>query len=379
MEKDKQKKKQLQKYVPLAFSLLVGAVCGILIMVHFNSAITGDKTSGEKLLSIVFLFGGMCFALLFHVLIHEVGHLVFGLLSGYRFSSFRIGNFMWIKENEHLKIKRLSIAGTGGQCLLVPPETADGKTPFALYHLGGSIANLVFALIFFALYLPLGNIIYLSTFLRMLSGFGFALALLNGIPMKLGLVNNDGHNALLFSKDRKALYSFCMQMRIVEQTSKGTRLKDMPEEWFSIPPIEEMKNSMSAALGVFACNRLMDNHLFDEADQLMEQLLGIDSLLGLYRNMLVCDRIYCELIGKNQKNILDIMLDNPQKKFMKSMKKFPSVLRTEHAYALIVETDSDKAARILATFEKVARTYPYSCDIESERELINIANLAVMK
>ena len=31
--------------------------------------------------------------------IHEAGHLVFGLLSGYQYCSFRIGSFMWIKQD----------------------------------------------------------------------------------------------------------------------------------------------------------------------------------------------------------------------------------------------------------------------------------------
>ena len=174
MEKDKQKKKQWHEYFAHAFSLLLGVVSGILIVGYIKPIATGEKTMVESLLSLVLLFAGICMALPLNILIHEAGHLVFGLLTGYRFSSFRIGNFMWIKENEHLKIKRLSISGTGGQCLLVPPETSDEKTPFVLYILGGSIANLVFALIFSTLYLLFRNIIYLSTFLLMLSGFGFA-------------------------------------------------------------------------------------------------------------------------------------------------------------------------------------------------------------
>ena len=108
----------------------------------------------------------------------------------------------------------------------------------------------------------------------------------------------------------------------------------------------------------------------------MEQLIGLDSLAGVHRNLLICDRIYCEIIGENRKNILDIMLDNPQKKFMKSMKKFPSVLRTEYAYELLTEKNVEKAKKTMLEFEKVARTYPYSCDVESERELMNIASLA---
>ncbi|MBP3888386.1 MAG: hypothetical protein J6F30_12205 [Cellulosilyticum sp.] len=41
-------------------------------------------------------------------MIHEGVHLVFGLLSGYRFSSFRIAGWMWIKKEGKLCFKKLS-------------------------------------------------------------------------------------------------------------------------------------------------------------------------------------------------------------------------------------------------------------------------------
>ncbi|MGN0027478.1 MAG: hypothetical protein ACI33I_10830 [Clostridium sp.] len=34
---------------------------------------------------------------------------------------------MFIKENDKLKLKKLSLAGTGGQCLMSPPEFIDGN------------------------------------------------------------------------------------------------------------------------------------------------------------------------------------------------------------------------------------------------------------
>lgn len=33
-----------------------------------------------------------------HIFLHEAGHLVFGLLSGYQFSSFRVGNAVLFKK-----------------------------------------------------------------------------------------------------------------------------------------------------------------------------------------------------------------------------------------------------------------------------------------
>ena len=67
------------------------------------------------------------------------------------------------------------------------------------------------------------------------------------------------------------------------------------------------------------------------------------------------------------------MLTKEQRKFMKAMKKYPSVLRTEYSLALLLEKNITKAERIKKEFEKVAKTYPYAHEINSERDLIKIA------
>lgn len=377
MRKAKQKKRQWKKPIKFIFSILlsmlIGASIGLLATRHLGVMFNGEKRNVELVILFILVFVEVCVALFLQIFIHETGHLVFGLLTGYRFLSFRIGSFMWVRENERLKVKRLSIAGTGGQCLLLPPESEDKKIPFVLYHLGGSIFNFVSGALFFILYMVFKNVIYLSSFLLLLSFLGIAFALLNAIPFKGDLVSNDGHNVGLCARDSNTLHAVCIQMKVVGELSQGIRLKDMPEEWFSFITLEEMQNAILAAVGVFAYNRLSDKHLFDEADRLAEQLLTLESLSGVHRNLLVCDRIYCELIGENRKDVLDVMRDKTQEKFMEAMKKFPSVLRTDYAYMLLVEKNKEKAEKIMQVFEKVARTYPYACEMESERELMNIA------
>ena len=61
-----------------------------------------------------------------------------------------------------------------------------------------------------------------------------------------------------------------------------------------------------------------------------------------------------------------------QKNFMKQMVNFPSVCRTQYAIEKLVNKDDKKAQKCLDTFEKIAKTYPYQGDIESEKELIEL-------
>ena len=91
---------------------------------------------------------------------------------------------------------------------------------------------------------------------------------------------------------------------------------------------------------------------------------------------MVCDRIYVELIRENRPEVLEGLRTKDQVKFMKAMKKFPSVLRTEYAYALLAEKDPEKARKVMETFDKTASTYPNPNDIENERGLMETAREA---
>ncbi len=329
---------------------------------------------GIQLLSIAGLIILVYVAMFIQIIIHEAGHLVFGLISGYRFTSFRILSFMWLKEDGRLRFKRFNLAGTGGQCLMAPPDMKDGKIPVLLYNFGGSIMNIISAVIFFGVsFLFASRSIPRIAFL-VLAVIGLAYAIMNGLPLKLGAVNNDGRNALDMMHNDEAMRAFWIQMKANEMTSEGVRLKDMPAEWFEVPSDESMKNGIIATVGVFACNRLMDEHRFEEADELMKRLLSMETgMAGLYRGLLKLDRMYIELIGDNQPGVVEYFRTNDTLRIAKQMKNYPSILRAQYAYALLRYGDRVAAEDALSRFETVAKKYPYPSDIEAERELIEIA------
>lgn len=373
-QKQKKKKFPWQQGVVFLLYLLLGGACGVLMMRYLDSTHPDGGTFSQLILSILVMCLALYAAMFVQIVIHEAGHLVFGLLSGYRFTSFRVFSLMWIKEDGRLRLKRFSVAGTGGQCLMAPPDLVDGKIPVALYNLGGSLMNVIAGAVFLGLYFVTRGLPLVSLVSLMLALVGFVFALVNGIPMRMGTVDNDGYNAFSLGRDPDALRAFWVQMKVNDQISKGLRVKDMPGEWFTLPSDEGMKNSMIAAVGVFACNRLMDQHDFKAADEQMARLLALDSgMVGLHRSLLICDRIYCELIEENRREIVEELLTKEQKKFMKSMKTFCSVLRTQYALALLAEGDVAKAGEIKARFEKLAKSHPYPNDIQLERELMVLA------
>lgn len=374
MKKSKRLKERITQIGLIIFMMGIGALCGLSGVKYIDYLFEQEGSLGEIILSIGVLIVGVYVAQLLQTVIHEGGHLVFGLLTGYGFSSFRVLSFIWVKQNDRLAFKRMSLAGTAGQCLLTPPEMKDGKYPYVLYNLGGSLMNLISAALFGILAWVCREHILVVTFSIVMILIGAAFALTNGLPLCVGGVSNDGYNALSLGKSPEAMRSFWLQLKMNELMTEGMRLKDMPEEWFEVPSDESMKNAMTSVMGVFACNRLMDGQKFEEADALISRLLSLDSgIIGLYRSMMVNDQIYCELVGSRNLERLDALRSKSQKKFMKAMKTNPSILRTEYAYALLAGWDDAKNRKIREQFEKAVNNYPNIGEVKSERDLVAYA------
>lgn len=378
MKKTRKRSTAGQPWIAVLFSLLLGGCAGVLILNYMEYDPGELRAPGSALLLFALCLFSFYLAMLLQIILHEAGHLIFGLLTGYRFLSFRVFSLILVNEDGKLRFRRYSMAGTGGQCLMIPPRLQDGTMPVLLYNFGGAILNLLTAVLFIALSLLLPPSSFLRLFLRLLALAGIYGALTNGIPLHLGPVDNDGCNALTMLKSREAVRAFWAQLKMMELLSRDIRLQDMPKDWFLLPSEKELQtSSLSAAIGMMAANRLMDQHRFAEADALMERLLTMDSKLpGLYRGQLICDRIFVELIGPNRPEILEGFLSKEQQKLMKAMKTNLSVLRTAWALALLSEKDAAKAQKLAADFDRVAARYPYPCEVEGERELLQLARAA---
>ena len=350
--------------------MLTGAACGIVSMQSMTS-----PEHADSLLPLLLMIPFLLAAVVIQTIIHEGGHLLFGLMTGYRFISFRVFQFMWVMEGGKIRLRRMHLAGTAGQCLMSPPEMKNGTFPFRLYNYGGAILNLVSALLFLGLSFLCAPSSPLRVFLLYLAIIGTAFALLNGLPLPSGDVTNDGQNVQDMSRHPEAVRAFWISMKVNEALSKGMRTRDMPAEWFTVPSPDAMNSPLTAFLGALACSRLMDEEKFQEADALMERILSEASgLTGLHRGLMISDRIYLEAIGENRPEQLKAMRTKQQEKIMKSMASSPSVLRTEYACALLSDRNPEKAEQLRRQFEKAAAVYPFPQEIESERGLIAVAD-----
>ena len=87
--------KILSAVLTLAFVLLLG-------ILFFSALFSGFFTN----LDIAIVGLGLILSIFVSITVHEGGHLVFGLASGYKFSSFRIAGLMILKQDGKLVDRR---------------------------------------------------------------------------------------------------------------------------------------------------------------------------------------------------------------------------------------------------------------------------------
>ncbi len=366
----KQVVKQILSLLPF---MVAGGLVGNFGMDYLGTSAIGQAIMRRPALGIGALLLSLYLAFFIQVIAHEAGHMVFGLLTGYGFSSFRVGSLTWVKMDDRIRLKRLGLAGTGGQCLMTPPELKDGRYPVMLYNLGGSLMNLLLAGLCGLLLLLRPNP-YVAAFLAITALLGLLLGLLNGIPIKTKLVNNDGHNALMLTKDATARQVFWQVLAINEQQVKGLRLKEMPGDWFELPDEKQLQNGVTALAAITHCQRLLDEGQFQQADMQMARILQIKSgLVGLNRQLMQADRLYCLAIAGGGAEGAQAMMTKEYLRFVKAMKRYPAVLRTQYALALLCDKDQARAEQLLAAFDKQAQRHPNPAEIACERALIAIA------
>ena len=341
----------------MILGFLVGAAAGLLIagigLVCFTD-VTFPEFVG-KLLTVHFretlMAAGVAVITFFVSMViliplHEAGHLVCGLMSGYKFVSFRIFNFTIIKADGRIRVKRYGIAGTGGQCLLTPPDRSLEEIPVGWYNAGGVLANVIAVLlaipILYGVEHPLA---FEIVAIFMVSG-GF-LILMNGVPMKINGTANDGYNLFALRKNLVAKRAFVQALRANAMLQNGVRPKDMPEEWFVVPAAIGYKNQLQVSFPLMAASRLIDELRFDEALQQFESLYAHkQEIIGLYVKEIECELVFLRLVCGNPdgaRELLDDSLRNYIKMYSKVMS---SKERIRCIMSLILENDRAKAEEI---------------------------------
>lgn len=360
----KSKKNVLGKLLTWVLILLLGMAAGYL-----GASLAAEIGMASDALP--FLILGLLAGFFIQIILHEGGHLVFGLATGYGFVSFRVVSLMLIRRDGRFQWCRYRLSGTGGQCLLSPPPWREEGFPVFAYNLGGPLINFVSVLLCGALVVlfrrssPALACIWIGIGLA-----GLYLGLVNGIPLKISGMPNDGYNALHLGKDPVSRRAFWAQLAINAAQMEGRRLRDIPEEWFILPGDAGPDDPMKGAVWVYRYSRLVDQGRYEEASALREQLLQENGkLAAVHQYALQADQGLFDLMDGRISQGLDILGSAEIKAFCRQMKGNPGIVLVQYAAARAAGK-TQEADRLRARLEKDLDAWPYPGDADATRELL---------
>ena len=363
--------------------MLIGAGIGIIIVGPLIALIEGEsittvyssianKFSLQTVAEILWMLIAVLIAFILHIILHEGGHLVAGLLTGYRFVSFRFLNYTLINKDGRLQWRNFELAGTGGQCLMAPPDKPLEEINTRWYNAGGVLANILIVLLSLILVWAFDLPHWLNELLIIMAFIGIVTALTNGIPMKLGGVANDGYNLLQMEKDLPGKQSFCNILDINARSQEGETYSEMPERLFALPQPIDWKNSMHVGSVMSAATRLLALHQWEDAYQLLTEALNHkDEYMMLYQqemeNMMIQA---CILTGRDDEARLhytkEVEKHIGQHASTQSDKQFTSM-----AIALVLDNDRPKAEKILHNLEANRDKYIHQSDVAMSLDLMH--------
>jgi hypothetical protein len=330
----------------------VGATLVILLFTDISFNTFMEKLQKIEALELigVMLFSLITFVLccILQIILHEGGHLIGGLLSGYRFVSFRILNWTIVKEEGKLRIKHFNIAGTGGQCLLTPPEKPIHNIPIAIYNLGGVMINLLTATLSLILLITIEELPYpIELFLIFNCIIGFFLGILNGIPFSFGAISNDANNMRLLLKDEQSKQTMVHLLHINAFVQKGMRPKDIPDFYFTCNEPINYKNPLQINLYLMVIGKLMDEEQWEICYNKLEDLIKHkDEMLDLFIKETACELLFISLITGRQERAKELYTEELSRYIQQYAKIMSSKQRILCAIAFYMEKDRVKAEKI---------------------------------
>jgi len=301
--------------------------------------------------------------------LHDLGHLVFGLLSGYKFSSFKVGGVILLKQGGRLSLRSCSIKGGGG-CKLIPPDMMNGKMPHVLYNVGGFIMNLLFLLVCGVLTFVLRDNIFVATVFCAMALANFAQIVILGIHLP-DKADTDIGNAVEASKNPEALRALWLRLKIASEEVEGKSLADMPGEWFRIPSAEHLKSGSTANLILLAENRLMALGDYDGALEIIEKYKNLPSLHPTDAAFLAIDEMTVKAFRREDYNTIAALFSPDVHTVINTMKLHPTVIRFKYVLSMLVEPSPENSAWAHSTMNKIKGSYPYPAEIATEEGIMD--------
>ncbi|MDL2255096.1 hypothetical protein LJC38_00745 [Parabacteroides sp. OttesenSCG-928-K15] len=340
--------------------LAIGGFFGIYIAKNMS-----DFGFAGFLLLLVYLF----FSFILAIQLHEIGHFLFGKMSGYKLLMLKFGPVAYKYENGKYKLTWEKAVGYAGLCMMMPPEGELRESRHLWYYAGGVTVNILTGAVAIALTLlfPAWHP-YLVIALWVFGGISILLGITNLVPRIAQ--NNPTDGKIIFSILRKEGLAKDMTFlnAVMQQLVVGVRPREIalleqpledetePNQFFIYRIIYHLFNALDKGDKEKAayCCRLMEKHNNT-----------IPSAIDQQVKMEFCS-VYC-LLGETEN--AEAFYKEIQQRLEKENDMSGYRIKAYVAYYL--HNDREQAVTYCGKALSVAASFPMKGQVFMEEELIN--------
>lgn len=231
----------------------------------------------------------ICLGFITQLILHEIGHLLFGLITGWELLSIQIHKFVLKKVNSKLRL--ITVGENHYRCIMYPGSLSSGAM---LYTMGGCILNLVSAIVGFICIFFGGIQPILWVYLWCFSAFGAGFFIMNGTA-RLNRICNDRacHDLLKGKKHTRLCHN--AQFLIAKHLAIGLSYGQIKKDLICLCP-ETADNDIEAYQAVLEYYYHLDRGNYIGAGKALNKIKLSEKLSREIIDTVQMELIYDELI-----------------------------------------------------------------------------------
>lgn len=239
---------------------------------------------------------------LIQIIIHEIGHMVGGLITGWNLLYIQIHKLVLKTEDKGLKIERVS--DLAYRCIMYPKSI---NLNALIYTMGGCIFNLWTSFLGFILLTMVEMPPLVWLYVWCFSAFGMGIYIINGIACTKRVCNDKACYNLL-KADRQTRICHNAQLLIAKDLAKGLSYKEIGKDMICLSP-DTVNNDIQVFQALLECYYYLDTRNMLSIGMTLKKIKNTEGVSKEITDILEMELIYvrllCELkihISKNPTN-----------------------------------------------------------------------------
>ncbi len=364
------------KIIRIILVILFFALIYFVAFNHFDKVLTDEMIDDGIPLLFEFIIFLIFYAIVNYlsIILHELGHLIFGLKSKLQFIAFNIRGFSLVKKDNKIKIeKKPLIKNIGGYCNMRFLDSVKyTKKDFILYFMGGIIVNIMLAIIF-SILLLISNNEYLDFLSLLFIINNVYLASYNSIPYcNLVGINTDMRHIINYLHDRDYIKKIGIVEKIINYRENNNSIKNIDQNLLYMP--KEFVSDYDLTIAEIYIAYLSEMNEYEKMNDSIQYVLNSvgDTITEAHKNSLKVQEIDYMVHTKIDKDKLKELWDRSFDNYINQMSILSIVgLAIKYLDYKIINVDDNKANDILKQIEKRKEKESNKQDIKEAEQFIN--------